>query len=443
MLGKIGERLQVTANYDTEATFDFQNIVKLDYTPTEDDIIQSIEVGNVNMPLNSSLIQGAQSLFGVKTQLQFGKTTVTAVFSEQRSQNNTVVAQGGGTLNDFNITALDYDDDKHFFLSQYFRDSYDEALENYPFIKSQVQITRLEVWVTNRSQQTLNVRNVVAIQDLGEPNPDKTRIGQANGDPAGFFNDLPTDLPRNSSNDYDPNLIGAGGALNDNIRDIATVENGFNITGGYISNQGFDYAILENARKLDQGRDYNFNTQLGYISLNQRLSNDEVLGVAFQYTYNGEVFQVGEFANGGIDATTVSQGANPIIENNTLILKLLKSNITNITDPIWDLMMKNIYATGAFRLSQDDFKLNILYSDPTPRNYITPVDDATWPVGLEEDILLEVFNLDRLNIYNDVQPGGDGFFDFVQGLTVDTEGGEIIFTTVEPFGEGLYNTLGG
>ncbi|MEO9891342.1 cell surface protein SprA [Aurantibacter sp.] len=443
MLGKIGERLQVTANYDTEATFDFQNIVKLDYTPTEDDIIQSIEVGNVNMPLNSSLIQGAQSLFGVKTQLQFGKTKVTAVFSEQRSQNNTVVAQGGGTLNDFSLYAADYDENKHFFLSQYFRDAYDGALENYPFIKSQVQITRLEVWITNRSQQTLNVRNIVAIQDLGEPNPEKTRIGIANGDPAGFFNDLPTALPRNASNDFDPTKIGAGGMLNENIRDIATVESGFNFTGGFVANQGFDYAILENARKLDQSRDYTFNSQLGYISLNQRLSNDEVLGVAFQYTYNGQVYQVGEFANGGIDATTLSTDENPIIENNTLVLKLLKSNITNITDPIWDLMMKNIYATGAFRLSQDDFKLNILYEDPTPRNYITPVAEATWPTGLEEDILLEVFNLDRLNVYNDIQRGGDGFFDFVEGLTINSDGGEIIFTTVEPFGEYLYNKLGG
>ena len=129
MLGKIGERLQVTANYDTEATFDFQNIVKLDYTPTEDDILQKIEVGNVNMPLNSSLITGAQSLFGVKTQLQFGKTRVTAVFSEQRSQNNTVVAQGGGTINEFSRSSLDYDEDRHFFLAQYFRDSYDNALK--------------------------------------------------------------------------------------------------------------------------------------------------------------------------------------------------------------------------------------------------------------------------------------------------------------------------
>ncbi|QLG44547.1 T9SS outer membrane translocon Sov/SprA [Costertonia aggregata] len=458
MLGSIGERLKVTAGYDTEATFDFQNLVKLDYTPTEDDILRKIEVGNVNMPLNSSLIQGAQSLFGVKTQLQFGRTTVTAVFSEQRSQSNTVVAQGGGTLNDFSLTALDYDEDKHFFLSQYFRDNYDSALEKYPFVQSQVQITRIEVWVTNRSQQTTNVRNIVALQDLGEfdvlnPSPLErtTRAGRLEGVTGTFFNtnpNGPNDLPRNNANNYDPALIANGGALTSSIRDIATVEAGFNIPG-YTPQQGFDYAFLENARKLEPNRDYQFDTQLGYISLNQRLSNDEVLAVAYQYIFNGQVFQVGEFANGGLDATTVSQGVNPVVSNNTLVLKLLKSNITNVTDPIWDLMMKNIYATGAFRLSQEDFKLNILYSDPTPRNYITPVEPfpagSNGPNGkpLEERILLDVFNLDRLNVYNDVQPGGDGFFDFVPGRTVDTQSGRIIFTKVEPFGEYLFDLLGG
>ncbi len=443
LLGKIGERLAVNFNYDTEATFDFQNIVKMDYTPTEDDILQSIEAGNVSMPLNSSLIQGAQSLFGIKTEFQFGKTKVTAVLSKQESQNNTVVAQGGGTLNDFTITALDYDEDRHFFLSQYFRDNYDVALENYPYIRSQVQITRLEVWVTNRGQLTTNVRNVVAIQDLGESDPNNTRYGQTTTPAVGFFPDPMNQFPRNDANNFNPNTIGSG-ALTESIRDIATVENGFNVPG-YQVNQGFDYAILENARKLDPGRDYDFNTQLGYISLNQRLSNDEVLGVAFQYTVNGEVFQVGEFANGGIDATSLAPGATPIIENNTLILKLLKSNVTNITDPIWDLMMKNIYATGAFRLSQEDFKMNILYSDPTPRNYITPVEEgpgSEWPDGLQERILLDVFNLDRLNAYNDVQPGGDGFFDFVPGLTVNTQNGLIIFTKTEPFGEFLFDRLG-
>ncbi|HCO84372.1 MAG TPA: cell surface protein SprA, partial [Arenibacter sp.] len=399
--------------------------------------------------LNSSLITGAQSLFGVKTELQFGKTRVTAVFSEQRSQSNTVVAQGGGTVNDFELRAQDYDADKHFFLAHYFRDNYDAALVNYPYIRSQVQITRLEVWITNRSQQTVNIRNVVAIQDLGEIQPEKTRIGQNNGDPAGFFNSSAAgNLPRNAANDFDPLQIGSGGALTSNIRDIATVQTGFNVPG-YTVNQGFDYAILENARKLEQGRDFTFDSQLGYISLNQRLSNDEVLGVAFQYTFNGEVYQVGEFANGGVDATTVSPGAEIPVNNNTLILKLLKSNITNVVDPIWDLMMKNIYATGAYQLSQEDFKLNILYAETTPRNYITPVESGVgsgWPSTpkpLEDRILLDVFNLDRLNAYNDLQSGGDGFFDYVEGITIDSQTGNIIFTKVEPFGEYLFNLLGG
>nr|WP_242015572.1 cell surface protein SprA [Robertkochia marina] len=441
LLGKIGTRLNINAQYDTEATFDFQNLIKMEYTPTEDEILQKIEIGNVSMPINSSLIKGAQSLFGVKTQLQFGNTTVTGVFSEQRSQSRNITAQGGGTINEFEILALDYDEDRHFFLSQFFRDQYDTALENYPFIRSQVQITRIEVWVTNRIQRTENVRNVVAVQDLGEPTPENTRIN-ANA-PAGFFA-LGNNLPRNDANAYNPlNMGGAGSALNDNIRDIATVQQGFN-TGAYMTNQGFDYAILENARKLQEGRDFKLDTQLGYISLTQKLSNDEVLAVAYQYTYNGEVYQVGEFANDGVNATTFesTNGIVSAVNPQALVLKMLKSNITNVNDPVWDLMMKNIYATGAYQLLQEDFRMNLLYVDPSPVNYISPVDETTWPQGLEERILLDVFNLDRLNIYNDPQNGGDGFFDFLPGITVDTQNGRIIFTKVEPFGEYLYDLLG-
>ena len=164
LLGKIGERLQITANYDTQSTFDFQNSIKLEYTPTEDDIIRKIEVGNVSMPLNSSLIQGAQSLFGVKTQLQFGRTTITGIFSEQRSETRSVVAEGGATVTEFELFALDYDENRHFFLSHYFRDNYDRVLKNYPFINSAVQITRAEVWITNRNNTTNDVRNIIALR---------------------------------------------------------------------------------------------------------------------------------------------------------------------------------------------------------------------------------------------------------------------------------------
>ncbi|MFD0989311.1 cell surface protein SprA [Mariniflexile jejuense] len=442
LLGKVGTRLQVTANYDTQSTFDFQNLIKLEYTPTEDDIIQKIEVGNVSMPLNSSLITGAQSLFGVKAQLQFGKTTVTGVFSEQKSQGNTVVAQGGGTLEEFEFFIRDYDENRHFFLAQYFRDSYDKALSTYPYINNGgLQITRLEVWVTNRSNKTDNVRNVVALQDIGESDPSK--VGSSVTITA-----APSAYPSNKNNAFDPtNIGGAGSQLNSAIRDVATVQNGIAISG---AREGFDYAKLENARKLISGQEYVLNTQLGYISLNQRLNNDEVLAVAFQYTLGGKVYQVGEFANDGVDATNVTtNGSGDVtnVVNSNLIVKMLKSSITNVNQPVWDLMMKNIYDTGAYNLSSEDFKLNIFYNEASPLNYIKPVGTTAFPTPganddpIDETPLLRFFNLDKLNFNNDPQAKGDGFFDYVEGITVLSQSGKVIFPSAEPFGEYIFNKL--
>ncbi|AXT61193.1 cell surface protein SprA [Aquimarina sp. AD10] len=441
LLGKIGTRLQVTANYDTESTFDFQNQLKLEYTPTEDDIIRSIEVGNVSMPLNSSLIQGAQSLFGVKLGLQFGRTTITGVFSEQRSETRSVNVEGGGTVQDFELFALDYDENRHFFLSHYFRDNYDKSLASYPFINNNIQITRIEVWVTNRatSAQTLtNARNIVALQDVGEsPVQGNFTI------PSGLFNPGAGAFPDNSNNDLDPTAISAAGPVTEAVRQVSTVQQGFI---GPISgfNEGFDYAILENARKLNES-EYTLNTQLGYISLNQRLNNDEVLAVAFQYTAGGNVFQVGEFANDGVDATIGNNTGttDQVGSSQSLVVKMLKSPIVNVNLPIWDLMMKNIYSTGAFRLEQSDFRLNILYSNPSPVNFISQPEGSTLelPDDVNETTLLKVFNLDQLNPNRDPVDGGDGFFDYVPGITVDTENGRIIFPSIEPFGEHLFNKL--
>lgn len=470
LMGKVGTRLNVNANYDTESTFAFQNLIKLEYTPTEDDIIQKIEVGNVSMPLTNSLIRGAQSLFGVKAQFQFGKTTITGVFSEQKSQTKSVTAQGGGTIQDFEIFGLDYDSDRHFFLSQYFRNRYDKALKNYPQIDSRVQITRIEVWVTNRQNRVSttnnNLRNIIAVQDLGESRYNgylDSQLVAIQSPPANFFiNDpeviadpdgnLPSD---NRNNKYDPGLIIQGttpnpnypGLLNTNIRDIVTSSQGFNNTVPV--SEGTDYSKLENARKL-AANEYTFHPQLGYISLQQRLANDEVLAVAYQYTIGDQVYQVGEFGTDGVDATIVDQTDpdNQTVSSQSLILKMLKSNLTNVAKPIWNLMMKNIYQIpGAFQLQQEDFRLNILYTDPSPINYISPVPGTDFPTTNNPDMLvaetplIKVFNVDRLNYNNDPQAGGDGFFDFMPGLTVDQQNGRIIFTTVEPFGKLIFDKL--
>ena len=460
LMGKVGTRLKVTANYDTQSTFAFQNQIKLEYTPDEDDIIQKIEVGNVSLPLSSSLIRGAQSLFGVKAQLQFGKTTLTGIFSEQKSQTKTVTSQGGGTIQDFNLFGLEYDNDRHFFLSQFFRNKYDAALEKYPFINSRVQITRLEVWITNRQNRvntaSNNQRNIIALQDLGEAqilNLTDDEVVSLASPPAGFFV-KPVGTPvDNKNNLYDPGLIdnsnNGAGYLNPNIREIATAGAGFNTV---VPVEGLDYSKLENARKLN-ANEYTFHPQLGYVSLQQKLSNDEVLAVAYQYTVGDQVYQVGEFGNDGLDATQPGSvdpitGQPETITTQALVLKMLKSNLTNVNKPVWNLMMKNIYQIpGAFQLEQADFKFNILYSDPSPINYITPVAGTTFPANppvdkrLTETPLLKVFNVDKLNFNNDPQAGGDGFFDFIPGLTVDTQNGRLIFTTVEPFGKLIFDKL--
>ncbi len=450
LLGKVGNNLKVTANFDTQSTFDFQNQLKLEYTPSEDAIIRKIEVGNVSMPLNSSLITGPQSLFGFKTELQFGKTKLTAVFSEQRSQTRTVLAQGGDAIQEIELFALDYDEDRHFFLSQFFRNQYNRALSTYPFIGSEIQVTRIEIWVTNRNSRTDNVRSIVALQDLGESRfidqngQELVTIG-LNNPPANFFNTAPNTSPSNTNNKFDITQIGtANSFLNPQIRDISNLQAGFNSVN---TDEGLDYASLENARKLDPS-EYKLDTQLGYISLNQKLSNDEVLGVAFQYTFRGDVFQVGEFANDGIAGSEIQPDGT--LTNNALIVKMLKSNLTSVGEPVWDLMMKNIYDLNTLGLNPDDFKFNILYIDPQPLNYITRASNGSpLPLGVELTPLLQVFNLDKLNLQNDPVgdtngdgiPNGDGFFDFIPGITVDPLNGRVMFTTVEPFGRHLFNKL--
>ncbi|HEU4788607.1 MAG TPA: cell surface protein SprA, partial [Flavobacterium sp.] len=330
LTGKVGTRLKVNANFDTESTFAFQNLFKLEYTPEEDDIVRKIDVGNVSMPLNSTLITGAQNLFGVKTELQFGKTTVTGVFSQQKSETKSVVAEGSGAVQEFSLYALEYDNNRHFFLSQYFRNKYDATLKNYPLIDSRIQISRIEVWVTNKQNRVSttanNLRNIIALQDLGEAQLTGLADNQVVVfDPStGMFNNPANSPADNSNNDYDPAEIKSGtGLLNSKIREIATSNSGFNIT----VREGQDYSKLENARKLSS-TEYTLNKQLGYISLQQKLANDEVLAVAYQYTIGDEVYQVGEFASDGVEATVVANSET--VSTQSLVLKMLKSSLVNL-----------------------------------------------------------------------------------------------------------------
>ncbi|MCS6980803.1 MAG: cell surface protein SprA [Flavobacteriales bacterium] len=401
--GSIGEKIKLNTNFNTQEMFGQNNRANLKYEGQEDDILKVIELGNVTLPLSGTLITGMSTLFGLKTGLQFGKLTVTGVVTQQQGQRQEINVAGGAQVQKFEVSAADYEANRHYFLGEYFKQRYDEALANLPLINSNVRITRVEVWVTNRQNVVENVRNITAVLGLGEKTwPIAGTLG-------------PMDFPDNKNNQFNPAAW--------NQQDRTSVNSP--LFQQLINGQEIEF--VNNARLLNP-TEYKVNDLLGYISLNQPLNADEVLGVAYQFIgADGKMYQVGEFSTD-----------LPI--PNTLMVKLLKSTVLNVKQPNWDWMMKNIYAVGGYQISNNDFVLNILYRDVERGVMINYIPDPAAPPGVKETPLLTVFNLDRLNPNNDQQP--DGFFDYIENLTVQSQGGRIIFPVREPFGQYLRQKLG-
>ena len=406
LLAKVGEKLRFNFNYNTKATFDFENQLKLNYAGQEDDIIRKIEAGYISFPLRTTLIQGVQSLFGLKTQLQFGRLMVNAVISQQKSKKESFQIKGGSQTQNFSITTDGYEDFRHFLLGQTFRNGYNKSLENFPIIQSLNNINRIEVWITNKTGATENARDILAFQDLGEPQPYRPD----------FFK------PSNGQADNNANALYTQVIQAPGSRGIGTVVSTMQSLGlkGRID---FEKTF---ARKLNSS-EFSFNPQLGFISVNTQLQPDDVIGVAYEYTNNGKVYQVGEFAQ-----NLPPDSTNPKV----LFLKMLKSTSPDPTVPLWDLMMKNVYALGASGVSKEDFVLNIFYQDPGggEKRYLPEVPKAGIP-------LISLLNLDRLNNQNDPQP--DGRFDYIEGITINPQQGKIIFPVLEPFGEDMRSVFGG
>lgn len=451
VLGNIGTKLKLSTNYDTEAQFDFQNQMKLDYTGGADEIIKKIEAGNVSLPLNSTLITGAQALFGIKTQLQFGKLNVTNVFSQQKSQSKQIQINNGAQQNEYRLSADNYEANKHFFLAQYFRDNYNKALSNAPIISSGILITKIEVWLTNKTSNTTDSRDVLGLIDLGENKPYNTAQVQGGA----TYSLLPAGFSSQSFTQQSNNLL-------QNLPANARLTNSNDVAAYFQANGSTNnYAKLTYARKLTE-REYTFQPQLGYISLNNALNTDEVLAVAYRYTFNGVEYQVGEFS------TDINfDQAQPKV----LYAKLLKNETTKTNLPTWDLMMKNIYSIGGYQISRQNFKLDIFR-----------IDNQS---GVEKPIMTEGQNtnnkqwinlvgVDRLNQQSERKP--DGVFDFQTEnkpfnsnnsnsnngfnnnigssagssnitsalnntnngyTTIDPVNGKIIFPVIEPFGKDL------
>ncbi len=417
--GKVGTKLDFNLNYNTEASFDQdQQNIKLNYKGEEDDILQSLEMGNVSMDLNSSLIQGSQALFGIKANLQFGKLKVQGLISQQNSESQTVSSKGGAQTTPFEITADQYDENRHFFLGYYFRDHYEEAMEQLPYIASGVTINRIEVWVTNKRGNYENARNVVAFTDLGEFSAE--HISSTHWSTRGTVQ-----TPHNKANSLYEEVTSLPG-----IRDIQQINTV--LTAQYAALDivgGEDYEKMESARLLTSS-EYTLNASLGYISLRQALNQDEVLCVAYEYTYNGQVYQVGEFS---------TDASENLKAPNALILKLLKSSNNSPQQKnkgTWDLMMKNVYSLGAGSMNSEKFELYVMYKNDSVGTQLQYLPESR----IKGKQLLRVMNLDRLDSRNN--RNADGKFDYVEGYTAISSNGRIIFPVLEPFGSHLRKVIG-
>jgi cell surface protein SprA len=418
VVGKIGEKLSVTTNFDNNNSFDFQNNMKVEYTGFKEDILKKLELGNVSLPLNNSLITGAQNLFGVKAQMQFGKMFVTTIATTQRGKQNSIEIQGStsGTSQGrpFEIVASNYDDNRHFFLAQFFRSQFENWLSALPQPTSGVNVTRIEVYLVNRTVDTQTRRNLVGFMDMGESD----RIYRTDR--------LTSNVSKSSPADNENNNLFSS-YLDDIDRGADTISYVLEKTHGF--KPGTDFETITGARKL-ANTEFTFHKELGYITLQRKLQSDEALAVAFEYTYNGRVYKVGE----------LSEDYSNLSEEDVIFLKLLRPRKINIKDskgtilPNWDLMMKNIYSLNVQQLTRENFQLRVIYRDDR-----TGIDNPQLQEGeiTRTKQLVEILGLDQLNPYNDPQP--DGNFDFVEKITVNTESGLIIFPYLEPFNTPLVN----
>lgn len=406
----VGSKVNFVMDYNTETSFDFDSKkLKLAYTGEEDEIIKSLEAGNVSMTTSNSLINGGAALFGMKADLQFGKLRVNALFAQQNSESKTVNSKGGVQTKEFELKIDEYDENRHFFLAHYFRNNYNASVANLPQIRSNVNITRLEVWVTNMRGNYDQSRNIVAFTDIGENENEyifnNSRF-PANG----------SRFPANNAND----LYNQMTTTYSDARRITQVSQTLTeFTGG-----GVEYEEVESARLLDPNSEYIYDKQLGYLSLSMSLKDGEVLAVAYEYEYSDgagkRTGRVGEFSD--------SDPSNP---SNCLYVKLLKGSNMSPSKMYWDLMMKNIYSLGAYSVQKDKFRLDVLYQSDTTGTYVNYLPESAG----DKQIWIRLMQADRLNAQNESY--ADGYFDFVEGYTIQPATGRVIFPTIEPFGSSL------
>ncbi|MFB6098124.1 MAG: cell surface protein SprA, partial [Salinibacter sp.] len=297
------------------------------------------------------LISGGQSLFGIKSEFQFGNLHLTTIASQQEGQSNTLSIEGGAQKTEFDLKPTDYDANRHFFLAYYFRNNWNRAHAAPTTIRTFEgfdKIVEVEVWkVSQRAGTQTNTRQAVAMVDLGE---NARLLEQADA-----YTKTVLPAPKLPGEQYDQ-------------ADLKALRDGNTRASSYLSNPSEMEHPLDTQqdmhagefKRLTLGEDYRVHRRLGFITLQQRLRPGEALAVAFRYRMNdGTVRTVGDFSQGG---TTGGINAD------RLVLKLLRPTDPvapggdgGVNPPAWFLQLRNVYELSGRDFSADNFKLNIEY----------------------------------------------------------------------------------
>ena len=379
--GTIGDKLSIRTDWDTERSFDWQNRLNIIYEGYDDEIIQSIQLGNVSMDTQNSLIRGGSALFGIKSEAKFGPLTLTSVISQQEGDSQTESISGGSTESEISLRPTDYQEDRHFFLDFFSRQEFEDAMSD-PVISTRIyEITRMDVYLLNISSEAEDdQRRGIALTDLGT-------IEEADGSFA---------APNQEQDIFDPDLL-------DQYTDP---DEGVSASDLDVASDEFEEGYF---KPLQEGEDYTYDESLGYLSLERSISDRQAVAVSFAYrNRQGEIINVGDVNDGGSDR---------------LYLKLLRPSNLSTSSKAWDLMMRNIYSLSAQDLSPDDIELDVFYTGGN-------TDQTNLPnLG---NILLRDLGLDRVN--SEGQEGPNNELDFGTG-TLDARNGRIVFPYLEPFGE--------
>lgn len=379
--GTIGDKLQINADWNTERNFEYENQLKIKYTGYEDEIVQSVEAGNVSLQ-TSPLVGGGEALFGIKSVFKLGPLNLTVLASQKKGEIKEKSVSGGTQTQEFQIRAFDYSKN-HYFLNSVYADTSAELNLFYryygnpePSHNQQLFVKNIEVWKS--IAQTLrnpNERNAVAYINLPS-----VVLGQRYAD----------------------------SLRNENLQEVP----------GEISKGRF---IL-----LTQDVDYTLQAKTGFITFKTNLQENDVIAVSYQIdgpssqTDQDDIFY-GEF---------LSQTQQDTSQR--LVLKLVKpQNLLPQYSEAWKLLLKNIYPTGGRNINREGFEFDIKYENDASGG------EAQNVIG---DVkLLNAFGLDRVDASGNLQP--DGVFDFKVGQTINPETGEIIFPYLQPFGRNIPRSL--